>query len=898
MPTSTQTLDALFADGAIDLDRGPLLDTLPTLAMGPLRWERVEGMMLGLAVGDALGSTCEGADPSARGRLYGEVRDYQPNRHAGNLPYGLPSDDTQLAFWTLECLLADGQVIPEHLLDCFAAGTLFGGGNTLRTAFEAWRDGTRPWHRAAPHSAGNGALMRIAPVILPAMRRPSTDLWADAALAAMATHNDRASTSACLAWVHILWQLLQMSRAPEPDWWLNAYVEAARPLEGESCYTARYGNWAGTTGPLWRYAAERVSDAWRRDLPTLAACDEWGSGAYLLETVPSVLYILMRCAGDPEEALVRAVNDTYDNDTVAAIVGTAVGALHGKGALPTRWLDGLSGRTRADDPGHVYVLLERARQIFGEGSSPRPAPVQPDPAPTRRRPAAPKRGGGIQPIVPEVPSADPSVGGGARPAPIPESYWVVPGRLLAGEYPGAKRAAEARARLRAFLKAGIDLFVDLTEASEGLEPYAPTLTEEAAALGRSAEHVRMGIRDVSVPNAAFMADVLDTVDEALAAGRCAYVHCLGGIGRTGTVVGCYLVRHGLRGDQALERVQALLDTTPKAKRPSPEAPSQAGMVRAWAEHDRPTLRGRFRGSLVGLACGDALGATLEFTTRGDKTVRDIVGGGPFNLKAGQWTDDTSMALCLAESLIEREGFDPRDQMDRYVLWKRQGHLSSTGVCFDIGNTTADSLERYRRTGDPYAGPTDPRQAGNGSLMRLAPLPLFAMRDARLAFQYASDGSRTTHGARAAVDACRYLAALIVGALRGARKEDLLAPRYTPLAGYWGERPLCAEVDAIAAGSFARKAESEIKASGYVLHTLEAALWAFSRTATFEEGALLAVNLAEDADTSGAVYGQLAGAYYGLGGIPARWRRLLYRADLVTSLADGLYRLAAARPLAD
>ena len=123
--------------------------------------------------------------------------------------------------------------------------------------------------------------------------------------------------------------------------------------------------------------------------------------------------------------------------------------------------------------------------------------------------------------------------------------------------------------------------------------------------------------------------------------------------------------------------------------------------------------------MIGLAVGDAVGTTVEFKAPGTfAPVSDMVGGGPFGLRPGQWTDDTSMALCLAESLIECGGFDARDQMERYVRWWREGHLSSTGKCFDIGNTTRAALSRFEKTGDPFAGSTEPNVAGNGSLMRL------------------------------------------------------------------------------------------------------------------------------------------------------------------------------------
>lgn len=303
---------------------------------------------------------------------------------------------------------------------------------------------------------------------------------------------------------------------------------------------------------------------------------------------------------------------------------------------------------------------------------------------------------------------------------------------------------------------------------------------------------------------------------------------------------------------------------------------------------------RYRGCLLGLAVGDALGTALEFTPQ-TKVVplSDMVGGGPFNLKPGQWTDDTSMALCLAESLIEKQGFDPIDQLQRYVRWYRHGHLSSTGTCFDIGGTVRAALTRFERTGEPYPGLTDPDTAGNGSIMRLAPVPLAYAHDAEQAIELSAQSSRTTHSTRAAVDACRYLAALIVGALRGLSKETLLAERYDPIFGYWTRLPLVAEIDEIAVGSFKQRSPPEIKGAGYVVRSLEAALWAFHRTETFREGCLLAVNLGDDADTTGAVYGQLAGTFYGEDGILENWRASLALGDYIRGQAEKLCLLSQA-----
>lgn len=318
-----------------------------------------------------------------------------------------------------------------------------------------------------------------------------------------------------------------------------------------------------------------------------------------------------------------------------------------------------------------------------------------------------------------------------------------------------------------------------------------------------------------------------------------------------------------------------------------------------------TLQDRYRGALIGLAVCDALGTTVEFRPPGTfQPLTDMVGGGPFHLKPGQWTDDTSLALCLAESLIDpvspgyagtgKRGFDPVDQMERYVRWWRTGHLSSTGTCFDIGGTTSAALSEFERTRKPYCGSADPRRAGNGSIMRLAPVPLFFAGDPAAAVERSGDSSRTTHGARVCVDACRYLGGLIAGALNGAGKDELLSDRYGPVPGYWQDHPLDPGIEAIARGSFKRKEPPVIRGTGYVVESLEAALWAFHKAGDFREGALLAVNLGDDADTTGAVYGQIAGAVYGYDGIPKRWRSVVAQADMILEMADRLASPASIR----
>lgn len=250
-----------------------------------------------------------------------------------------------------------------------------------------------------------------------------------------------------------------------------------------------------------------------------------------------------------------------------------------------------------------------------------------------------------------------------------------------------------------------------------------------------------------------------------------------------------------------------------------------------------------------------------------------------------------MALCLAESLIEKRGFDPIDQLERYTRWFKHGHLSSNGRVFDIGNTVRAALVKFANARDPYCGSSDPLTAGNGSLMRLAPVPLFYLQRPLEAIDRSGESSRTTHGAQTAIDACRYFGGLIVGAALGVSKGELLSIRYSPVKGYWMENRLATEIDEIALGSFKRLEPPEIRGSGHVVRCLEAALWAFYNSNSFREGCLVAVNLGDDADTTGAVYGQVAGAYYGVGEIPENWKSKLAHRELIESFADDLQRMS-------
>lgn len=291
------------------------------------------------------------------------------------------------------------------------------------------------------------------------------------------------------------------------------------------------------------------------------------------------------------------------------------------------------------------------------------------------------------------------------------------------------------------------------------------------------------------------------------------------------------------------------------------------------------------GALLGLATGDALGTTVEFSPRGTfEPLTDVVGGGPFDLRPGQWTDDTSMALCLADSLLTQGGFDPKDQLERYQRWRREGYLSSTGRCFDIGGTVREALRRFEVSESPRSGPTSPNRAGNGSIMRLAPVVLAYHPALGAIDRYSAESSVTTHGAEEAVASCRILGTILGMLLSGNEKAEALS---SVRPATW----MSPRLRQIASAEYREKGADEIRGSGYVVDCLEAALWSFERTDSFEAAVLQAANLGEDADTTAAVCGQLAGAYYGAPGIPERWRETIAMRDMIEDWALRLLNTA-------
>lgn len=352
--------DELFKAGKINIRNSDLFNT-PVKTKENINFDRIEGMILGVAVGDGLGNTSESMLPADRRAIHGEITDYLTNRYSDKK--GVPSDDTQFTAWTLEQVLKDGCYNPENVAAAFNGKKIFGLGKTVKEFLINSKKGKK-WYEAGPDSAGNGSLMRISPIILPHLKNDSGNLWIDTALCSMTTHNDSVAIASCLALVNLIWNVMDMEKAPEPMYWLDKFIETLKEFEIREDYNPRCIPNIGYRGTLWGYLDKVVRNAYNENLSVLDACNRWFSGAYLFETVPCVIYILMKHGDNFEDAIIRAVNDTSDNDTTAAIVGSVLGALHGKSAIPQRWLDNLTGRTADSDDGKIFEILSATEEFL------------------------------------------------------------------------------------------------------------------------------------------------------------------------------------------------------------------------------------------------------------------------------------------------------------------------------------------------------------------------------------------------------------------------------------------------------------------------------------------------------------------------------------------------------
>jgi ADP-ribosylglycohydrolase len=477
--------------------------------------------------------------------------------------------------------------------------------------------------------------------------------------------------------------------------------------------------------------------------------------------------------------------------------------------------------------------------------------------------------------------------------PLANSFWISP-RLLAGEYPGADTAAATQARLDKLIGAGITYFIDLTLPGE-LPPYDHLLPPARADDGRYVIYVRKAIRDHGVPHeSAAMQDTLDYLGRALEVGHRVYVHGRAGIGRTNTVIGCWLRRGGLSGPAALERLNALWQASVRvAQWPHvPETEDQKRYVLEWRDHDdnpfgpltlatMRTLRSRYHGCMLGLACGDALGATLQYRTGGQFTpIVDMAGGGHWRLQPGAWTDDTAMALCLADSLLDTEDCIPADQLQRYRLWQQQGYLSCTGQCIAITAGVAGALARSAVISPPSAQ----------ALSRAGVVALYSASTPERVFAWTIAAAEVTDRSVEVLAACQCHAACVLSAIRGATLPDLLDEACALVRAHGGAPAIALCERMMQERSAPAPGHDASEDPRTVLRWIVAELMLGG---DFRDGLLRVVNRGGDADMHGAIFGQLAGALYGAEGIPKAWRRAILRRDLLQQYADRLLVAALA-----
>jgi ADP-ribosyl-[dinitrogen reductase] hydrolase len=477
----------------------------------------------------------------------------------------------------------------------------------------------------------------------------------------------------------------------------------------------------------------------------------------------------------------------------------------------------------------------------------------------RRRPSLPDR----------VHRVDPPAAVPATP-PLPNSYWLIPGRVLAGEHPGGASAEVTRERLGKLLGAGIDSFIDLTHKRE-LPAYEKLLPD-------GIEYLRRPIPDHGVlSDPKDMAALLAHIADRLRAGRLLYVHCRAGIGRTGTVAGCLLAERGLTGEEALLELNRRWQQCARSARwqTIPETYEQNEFVRNWRRTEAPSdpllepstlaaargLRGRFQGALLGLAAGDAVAAATQFKKPGRFTpLGDLLGGGPFDLPRGAWSDETAMALLVADSLIEREGFDAADQVERYRRWQQEGYLSATGQCLGITGGTARALAMAQWRRQPFSGTHDPAAQEADALARVVPVVMYFFGDAAAVQSYAAQAARTTCQAAPVLESCRALAAGLHAALSGKAKAASISAVQQLLPPASGGKTPAA---------------------------LAAALEVFGGTHNYRDAVVAAANLGGDSDVVGAACGALAGAHYTASAVPTLWHNSLMKLELLESTADRL-----------
>jgi ADP-ribosylglycohydrolase/protein-tyrosine phosphatase len=444
--------------------------------------------------------------------------------------------------------------------------------------------------------------------------------------------------------------------------------------------------------------------------------------------------------------------------------------------------------------------------------------------------------------------------------PIDESFWILPGRLLAGEYPRTTDSDGSILKLEALFAAGVRAFIDLTTDADRLIPYAALLNE---VLDGKAQRYAFPIPDVSIPTSDDLTQAaLDLMDTKLAAGETVYVHCWGGIGRTGTIVGCWLARHGHHGDAALSRLAELWTSCPKSqRRDSPETEAQRHYIREWQPFRTATLDTRLdraQGCMLGQLAGDALGGLVEFQspatirTRYPNGVRELADGGTWNTIAGQPTDDSEMALMLARTIVEAGAYDSALALDAYRFW-----LDSSP--FDCGGTISAALH-----GTPNFG-----SQANGALMRVSPLGIFGARhDMKQVAEWARQDAALTHPNPVCLQANALFAAAVARAIQTGCTPATLYTSILLWAHEWNVEP--ALLHAVEQAVHAPPIDF-VAQQGWVLIAFQNALWQLLHAPSLEKAVVDTVIRGGDTDTNAAICGALLGAVHGRSAVPAQWQ---------------------------
>lgn len=444
--------------------------------------------------------------------------------------------------------------------------------------------------------------------------------------------------------------------------------------------------------------------------------------------------------------------------------------------------------------------------------------------------------------------------------PLENSYWILPGKFLAGEYPRTLDEDSSISRIKALLKSDVGVFIDLTTPANGLKPYRDIVN----LIDGKIECCTFPIPDVSIPGSRQTTrDVLDLIDNSLAQGKGIYLHCWGGIGRTGTIVGCWLARHGFAGSAALEKLSSLWRWCPKSRhRQSPETEEQRNYILTWNEdasdsgHD--AILSRAQGCLMGQLAGDSLGSLVEFKSAEEirglypSGVRELADGGTWNTLAGQPTDDSELALMLARSLVEHGRFDRYSVRNAYRFWYDSRP-------FDCGATIAAGLRDQ---------PNFESQA-NGALMRVSPLGIFGTRHNLWDVgDWAKKDASITHPHPVCCEANALFAMALSRVIRsGCSPQSLYAGMLL-----WSEEM---GVQSALKGALADAATTPPKNygrhQGWVLIAFQNVVWQLLHAPNLEEGVADTVMRGGDTDTNAAICGALLGAMYGLEAVPTQWK---------------------------